>query len=334
MPQLTEVQLLILCAGAIGFGFYLLARGGDWLIDACVFIASRQGLSKLLIGATIVAFGTSAPEMAVSLDAALKGFHDLSLGNVVGSNSANILFILGLQILIVGVVAASPKALRRDVLAMVIASGALLAFALMGLLPRWGGVVMVSALVLFTIGQIQREKRLARTNPERAAHEHAKEQDDISTAFRNQWHAMGFVLIGLATLVLGARVLVTGAVIGAQTFGISEAVIGLTIVAVGTSLPELFAGLIAARKGHGELAIGNIVGSNLFNILAILGVTAVAVPLTITPEMLTNIVLMVGITVAFSAWLLITGRMTRPLGALMVAAYVAYTIWLYQGVAA
>lgn len=332
MPQLTEVQLLMLCAGAIGFGFYLLAKGGDWLIDACVFIASKQGLSKLLIGATIVAFGTSAPEMAVSLDAALKGFHDLSLGNVVGSNSANILFILGMQILIVGVIAAAPKALRRDVLAMVMASCALLAFAATGLLPRWGGALMILALVLFTFWQVQREKRMARTNPERAAHEHVEEQDAVSTAFRNQWHAVGFVILGLATLVVGARVLVTGAVVGAQTFGISEAVIGLTIVAVGTSLPELFAGLVAARKGHGELAIGNIVGSNLFNILAILGGTALLVPLTITPEMFTNTVLMLGVTVVFSGWLLVTGRMTRALGAVMVAAYVAYTFWLYQGV--
>ncbi len=331
MADLSLLELLLLCVGAIGFGFLLLSKGGDWLIDAAVYVASRQGVSKLLIGATIVAFGTSAPEMAVSLDAAFKGYHDLSLGNVIGSNTANILFILGAQVVLVGLVAVSPQAVRRDIAAMVLASVAISAFAFYGLIPQWGGVAMVLALVAFTLWQIQREKRLARDNPERELHEHAEEQAELSQKFPSQLHAVLTILLGLATLVLGARILVLGATLGAKTMGVSEAVIGLTIVAVGTSLPELFAGLAAARKGHGDVAIGNIIGSNLFNILAILGVTAALVPLTVSAEMLTSTVIMLGVTLAFSLWLLYSGRLSRPAGVVALALYAVYTVWLYYG---
>jgi cation:H+ antiporter len=331
MTELSTPETLLMCLGAIGFGFLLLSKGGDWLIDAAVYVASKQGVSKLLIGATIVAFGTSAPEMAVSLDAAFKGFDDLSLGNVIGSNTANIMFILGVQVAIVGVVAASPQAIRRDVIAMLLASCAILGFAYMGLIPRWGGVAMIAAIVLFTMYQVLREKRLAKSNPERAIHEHEDEQDEAGREFGSQAHALAFIALGLATLVLGAKILVLGAVVGAKTIGVSEAVIGLTIVAVGTSLPELFAGLAAARKGHGDVAIGNIVGSNLFNILAILGITATAVPLTMSPTMLTNTWIMLAVTAAFSVLLLWKGKITRPVALVSIAAYAAYTVWLYYG---
>lgn len=331
MSELTTSETLLMCLGAIGFGFMLLSKGGDWLIDAAVYVASAQGVSKLLIGATIVAFGTSAPEMAVSLDAAFKGFHDLSLGNVVGSNTANIALILGLQVAIVGVVQASPMAVRRDVLAMVVASLALVTFSAMGMIPRWGGMAMIAGLILFTLYQVLREKRMAASEPERAIHEHADEQEDAGSSFSSQLHALAFIALGLATLVLGAKILVLGAVIGAKTVGVSEAVIGLTIIAIGTSLPELFAGLAAARKGHGDVAIGNIIGSNLFNILAILGVTATAVPLTISPTMLTNTWIMLAVTAVFSLVLLWRGKVTRPLAFISLGAYVAYTVWLYYG---
>lgn len=303
-------------------GLILLLVAGDLLVRGSVAVARRFGVSPLVIGLTLVGFGTSLPELMASVQAALMGAPGIAVGNVVGSNIANILLILGAAA-ILAPVAATANGLRRDTLVLALATAALIGLVLIGVLPRWAGAVLVVALVAYTGSALVLDRREQATA---ALREHETETAEaLPPASLGLWGGVAFTLGGLAGVVFGARLLVEAAVFLAQSWGVSETIIGVSIVAIGTSLPELATSIIAALKKESDVALGNVVGSNIFNILGILGVTAMVSPLTVPEEILTRDAwVMVGATAALIAAVLVMRRIGRAAGAVFVAAYAAY----------
>ena len=296
-------------------GLALLVLGGDLLVKGAVNLALRLGITPLVVGLTVVAFGTSAPELLVSLSAALGGSSGIALGNVVGSNIANVLVILGFTAL-VSVVTTKGHDLRESWAMMMGASVLLIGLAATGRIGMWGGIVLLLALVAVLWRQLSTGR--------------VDDSDEIEGA---EPGARGLRIAiwlgaGLVLLPLGANLLVNGATQIAQDFGISDTVIGLTLVAVGTSLPELAASVAAALKGRADMALGNVVGSNIFNILAILGITSIVTPLPIPPEMLRLDLWVMLATSALLAPFLFRGiALTRPVGGALLAGYAAY-VWV------
>jgi cation:H+ antiporter len=299
----------------VAAGLVALFLGGDWLVRGAVAIAKRLGLAPLLIGLTVVGFGTSTPELLVSVDAALRGVPDIAIGNVVGSNIANVLLILGLTA-VIWPITVSGATLRRDCAVMVAAAVALVPLFALGEMGRLAGLALVTGLGLFLAW--------AYMHPSDAD---VPEEVAVEGPPQPLWKPVGWVVLGLVALMLGARWLVDGSVTIARGFGISEAFIGLTIVAVGTSLPELATSLIAAFRRHSEIALGNVVGSNIFNILGILGITAVITPIPVAGRFLTfDLPVMIGVSLVLAALLLLRPSIGRAMGAALLAAYVAY-VW-------
>ncbi len=240
-------------------GLLLLVAGGEGLVRGAVSIANRIGVPVIIIGLTIVSLGTSAPEMVISILATLEGHPDIALGNVIGSNIANILLVLALTSLIYPV-ATDPEVTKRDGLLMVMVSLLMLVFMLGGEISRLEGMVLLAIMAGYLISIYFRARR--ESAPE------IIEEFEEETSFRYNWPlALLMLAVGLALLIGGAEVLVTGASEFARIFGVSEAVIGSTIVAIGTSAPELVTCVIAAYRKHSDIAVGNVVGSNLFNIV-------------------------------------------------------------------
>jgi len=306
------MDYLYILGGLVGLFF-----GGEGLVRGSVGIARRLAIPPLLIGLTVVGFGTSTPELLVSVDAALRGVPDIALGNIIGSNIANILLIVGVSAL-VWPITVSVGTLRRDTGVMVAAAVVLLPLFYMGQIGRLSGAMLFAGLLGYLVW--------AYRQPGAAAPEAEDVPAPASTLVSLLW-----VVGGLAALMLGARFLVDGAVAIARGYGISEAFIGLTIVAVGTSLPELATSLIAALRRQSEIAIGNIVGSNIFNILGILGITAVITPIPVSPRFLSfDLPIMIGVTVLLTALLLTRPVVGRATGVILLVGYVAY-VWSAQG---
>ena len=253
------MNILFVLGGLLG-----LVLGGEYLVRGAVALAQRVGLSPLVIGLTVVGFGTSAPELVTSVQAALLGAPDIALGNVVGSNIANILLILGLAA-VIAPVAISGRSFARDGTVMLAASLLCLGTVLLGQVDRLAGGVALVGLAAYLIYTFRSD---------RSGAEPMEPLPDQAPS----WLALVWLLGGLLLTILSARFLITGAVALAQAVGLSEAVIGLTIVAVGTSMPELVTSVIAARRGQSDVALGNVVGSNIFNILGVLGITALIQP--------------------------------------------------------
>lgn len=300
----------------VGLGLVLLFLGGDLLVRGAVTLAARLRISPLLIGLTVVGFGTSMPELLVSLNAALAGLPDIALGNVVGSNTANILLILGLA-LVVGPLSLRLPGVRRDLLAM-LASAALLALiAPGGTLHPWHGLLFLALLAAYlAYSAIRGHAQGAALPPTGPA--------------LPLWQMFAFLAAGLAALVFGADFLVQGATSLAARIGVPDAVIGLTVVAVGTSLPELATSVVAALKRQPEIAVGNVVGSNIFNILGILGVTAALAPISVAPRMARfDIPVMLAVTLAIAVLLAVAPRMPRLVGLALLAAYGWYCTVLF-----
>ena len=296
-------------------GLALLVLGGDLLVKGAVNLALRLGITPLVVGLTVVAFGTSAPELLVSLSAALGGSSGIALGNVVGSNIANVLVILGFTAL-VSVVTTKGHDLRESWAMMMGASVLLIGLAATGRIGMWGGIVLLLALVAV----LWRQLSTGRVDD-------SEEIEGAEPGARGLRIAI-WLGAGLVLLPLGANLLVNGATQIAQDFGISDTVIGLTLVAVGTSLPELAASVAAALKGRADMALGNVVGSNIFNILAILGITSIVTPLPIPPEMLRLDLWVMLATSALLAPFLFKGiALTRPVGGVFLAGYAAY-VWV------
>jgi cation:H+ antiporter len=299
-------------------GFILLIAGGDFLVRGAVAIARRIGVSELMIGLTLVGFGTSTPELVASIDAALVGAPGIALGNVVGSTVANSLLILGVGALIAPIPTAR-AAFARDGPVLLGAALLMVAACQLAVIGRGIGAAFLLLLLGYTVWTYRTERGAGNSAPSTPA-------SDAETGGPPSLRiSLALVLGGLAGVLSGAALLVDAAIAVARLWGISEAVIGVTLVAVGTSLPELATMLAAARRRRLDVAFGNVVGSNIFNILGIAGATALVRPLAVPPEVAHfHVWTMLGST-AFLALFSITGwRINRAEGATLVLAYVAY----------
>jgi cation:H+ antiporter len=312
--ELSTYELFVLSAGAMAFGLFLLIKGGDWMIEGAVFMAKRTGLSPLFIGATIISFGTSVPELFTSVNANLAGYPGISLGNVLGSNVANILLVLGATAFIFNVTA-NPKHLAKD-LAMMLVATAILAFGMLtDSFGRSFGLGMFAILVTFVFYQFKTDSLPI---------EEDDEEGDAPLISTMKGAAL-VLLAGVGALAVGSELLVQGAVQTGTALGVPEAVIGMTVVAFGTSLPELSTCIAAARKQSVGLILGNIIGSNTFNILSILGLTAAIQPLAVDPVLLgMELWATIAVTLLFAIWMMIIGKLTKPIGAVMMLAYVGF----------
>ena len=305
-------------------GLVLLFFGGEGLIKGAVSLARNFGLSKLLVSAVVVGFGTSMPEMTVSVGAALKGASDIAIGNIVGSNIANILLIMGLAAMMYPITVKG-EAIKRDAYVMLGASLIICGLAMTGVMSFFAGLMMFVALVAYVAWSYHQDRK---TGAKTVAN---IEEDIEGEPQLNIMKAAFYAFAGLILLIGGAYLLVEGAVSIARGFGISEAVIGLTIVAVGTSLPELATSIVAAYKKHSDVIIGNIVGSNIFNILAILGITAMISPIPVAAQIATyDVWIMLAVAMFLSVYLLRGLTIGRISGLVMLSAYIIYTARLYM----
>ncbi|MDQ2070795.1 calcium/sodium antiporter [Natronospira bacteriovora] len=304
-------------------GIALLTAGGEALIRGSLAAAKRLGVSPLLSGLVIVGFGTSAPELVVSVNAAIEGRPDIAIGNVVGSNISNILLILGICALITPL-AVKPLALRRDAVTGVAASILLLVLVGGSALGRADAAIFLVALMMYLAWAYWSERFHAAP----AADVYKAEANELSAVPKTVLWIVVAVVLGLLLLIGGSRVLLTGAVGVAEHFGISEAVIGLTLVAVGTSLPELSISVIAAIRRHADVAVGNILGSNIFNLLGILGISALLQPLPVSERILQfDQWVMLGTSLLLLVFLYTGRRLSRVEGAILFVSYCVY-VWL------
>ena len=307
-------------------GLTVLVVGAESLVRGASRLAGSVGISPLVIGLTVVAFGTSTPEMAVSVHASLAGTPDIAIGNVIGSNIANVLLILGISAVIIPLLV-SEQVIRQEIPVMIAATVLLIVLALDGRISRIDAGILFTLVIVYTVFLILQSRRSSRV---------AANTPDAGRPQQSQWDRhwgvqLVLIVVGLAALVLGSRWLVESAVVFARFIGISELVVGLTIVAVGTSLPEVATSALAALRGERDIAIGNVIGSNLFNILAVLGVTGLVsthgIPVA---EAARNFDLWVMLAVAVACLpIMLTGReIARWEGAVFLGYYAAYTAYL------
>jgi cation:H+ antiporter len=315
--MLLQILLFVL-------GVALLAVGADVFVRGASGLAERFGISQFIIGLVVVGFGTSAPELAVTLGAALHGTTDIALGNVVGSNIANIGLILGLSAL-VAPLAIRLRLLQVELPAMIVLHLALFAMVWNGSVGRFDGLVLIAGFLAFMTFVL----RSARAETALVQAEFAANEPSVPRAL---WITLGLVVGGLALLMLGAKVAVDAAVVLAKLWGLSDLVIGLTVVAVGTSAPEIASSIAAARRGQSDIAIGNVVGSNLYNVLFILGTTALVQPIPATAPTLRTLDLPVLIGLSILLWPLALKdmRLTRGNGAFLLLAYGVYLALLVR----
>ena len=305
-------------------GVALLYFGAEYLIKGGVSIAKKLGVSPLLIGLTLVAFGTSAPELVVSIQAALNNSGDIAVGNVVGSNICNVALILGLCALLKPI-ATNEKLFKLD---MPLLMGASILFAGFYFadgrgINFWQGAVMFSILIVYLVWSFYQDKKSGGGELAEAAEEEAGAKPSPV------WLALIMVVGGLAGLVLGARCFVGSATYFAKAMGVSEAVIGLTIVALGTSLPELATSVVAVIKNERDIAVGNVVGSNIFNILVIMGIAPMVSDLHAPNINMVDLAVMLALVPVL--WIMMkTGKkVSRTEGGILLAVYIAYTVWLF-----
>lgn len=309
------------------FGGVALVLGAHWLVQGASRLAMGVGVSPLVIGLTVVAFGTSAPELAVSVASAATDAPEIAIGNVVGSNIFNLLLILGCSAVVTPLIIAG-RLVRLDIPLMVLASLVTWWFCADGTIGRWEGGGLFISLIIYTVWLIR--------SGEGAEEEIASIQEDEqggSAWGRSKTFQVGLIIIGLASLVAGSQMMVSGAVSIAEYLGISAAVIGLTIVAGGTSLPELATSVIAARAGQRDIAVGNVIGSNLFNLLGVLGLSAVVSQggLPVASSFLKfDLPVMVLVAIILLPMAVRGRRIGRTAGALLLVGYVVYIVWMVR----
>ncbi len=320
--DITTLVLFIL-------GLVLLVIGAEALVKGASRLAVLVGVSPLVIGLTVVSFGTSAPELAVSVSAAYNNAADIALGNVVGSNICNVLLILGISAAIIPLIV-NRQLVRIDVPVMIGAALLMWAMCVDGMVSRLDGVVLFGALVIYLFFLVRMSRREEREGKAAAA-----ELEGIETNPPSGGKAIAinilFITVGLGMLVLGSHWLVAGAVMIATVLGLSELVIGLTVVAVGTSLPEIATSVMAAIRGQRDIAVGNVVGSNIFNILCILGLTGIVAPagIAVQPAALhLDIPFMVAVCIACLPIFFVGHRIDRWEGFVFLGFYAAYTVYL------
>lgn len=323
-------NFLMIAAGLAGLFF-----GGEWLVKGSSRLARSFGISALIIGLTIVAIGTSMPELIVSTDAALRGSSDISVGNVIGSNIANIGLILGIAGLISPMVVKT-SLVRREIPIMVGVTLLLLLLVGDGTISQGDGLLLLVGMVAFISLLIYAEQRASTAEQALEAGVEAELEAEIDgniTAKQRPREALRVVL-GIALLVVGARLTVDGAVALARGIGVSELVIGITLVAVGTSLPELATSVVAAFRGEADISIGNVVGSNIANILLILGVTSVISPVSVAPQIIRlDIWVALGFALVLFPFAL-NQKLTRWEAGVLLAVYVGYILVTFSGMVA
>jgi cation:H+ antiporter len=303
-------------------GLGILVIGGELTLRGAIGLAKLLGVSTAMIGLTVVAFGTSAPELVVSLEAVIDGAPDIAIGNVVGSNIANILLVLGVGALIAPLIC-DPGSVRRDGTAMMVAMAFLVGLGLLGAIQAWQGVLMLIALIAYVTWSYRLDQRNGAATA--VADLHEREVEETTGVPTATWLVLLYVLIGLAALIGGAKLLVDGAIGVARAAGISESVIGLSLVAVGTSLPELAATAIAAWRRHTDVAVGNVLGSNLFNVLLILGTTSMVGPMPFADEFVrVDLWVMMGAGVVLIPVMVTNWSISRREGALLLLLYAVY----------
>lgn len=293
-------------------GFVGLVIGGNYLVSGAVAVATHWRISPMIIGLTLVGFGTSMPELVTSVQAALIGSPGIAMGNVIGSNIANILLILGVGAMLAPITVAR-KSLARDGVVLIVSSNLCLAVVLYGSIGRLTGIGLMAVLIIYVTATIVSDRRSG--------------QGDLQDAVvrGSQGIALVSLVGGLVVTILAARFLVQGAVSVAAQLGMSETVIGLTVVAIGTSLPELMTSIIAARRGQNDVAFGNVIGSNIFNVLGILGATALISPLSVPPAIIAlDIWVMLGATALLFLFAMTQWRVSRGEGVTLVILYLSY----------
>lgn len=307
-------------------GFVLLLFGAEYLVRGAVSIARKLKVSAMIIGMTIVAWGTTAPELTVSLQAAIGNVPGIAIGNVVGSNIANILLVLGASAAIFPIVV-KPRDLYRDAAVMMGSALLFTALALSGTIERWQGVLMVAALIVFSLYAFAAERRRGKSE---GPGELAEEFQEVPQA---AWLAALSVLGGLLAIIYGANLLVTGATTAARLLGVGEEVIGLTVVAVGTSLPELATAVVAAYRRNSDVALGNVIGANIYNLLAIIGLVSAVTPVPIPGQIITfDLWFMLGVTALLLTLVIMQNGLRRWAGTLFLCAFAFYTALQYYGV--
>lgn len=338
MSMVVQVFLLVI-------GFVMLIKGADWFVDGSSGMARRWGIPQLVIGLTIVAMGTSAPEAAVSISAALKGNAGITVGNIVGSNILNILIILGISSVITAL-AVARSTVRVEIPYMMAITILFLVLGLTGNhITRWEGIILWIAFLAY-LGYLF---HMAKKNRENDTEDDAGGEGGVPDRKLSVWKLLLLTVVGLVLIIAGSNVTVDAASAIAEAAGMSDRFIGLTIVALGTSLPELFTSVSAARKGNADIAIGNIVGSNIFNILFIVGTTALITPVIFENRFIIDTIIAFG--AGLMLWLCILptlpdkkeeqtagrepegGRLGRVAGILMLVAYVGYFVYLSMGMA-
>lgn len=306
-------------------GLVLLVFAADFMVRGAVSMAQRLGIHTLVIGLTVVAFGTSAPELLVGVDAVATGAPTLALGNVVGSNIANVWLVLGLPAVIAPMMCNAPR-FTHNMIIMLASTALFIGLAYTGAFTWWSGLVLVGLLATFVFFSARRVEATIDYEQVLAEIEGVPEKPD---SFRL---SAGLVVAGLAGLIIGAHILVQGSVSIAREFGISEAVIGLSLVAIGTSIPELVTAIVAALRGHCDVAIGNVIGSNIFNLLGIIGVSSMVGTIPV-PTRFTELDLwiMAAASLTLLPYAVFKFRIGRTSGALFTIAYFSFIAYLASG---
>ncbi|MGL4373045.1 MAG: calcium/sodium antiporter [Turicibacter sp.] len=310
-------------------GFGCLVKGADWFVDGSSSIAKTLKIPSLIIGLTIVAFGTSAPEVAVSIIGAIKGSNDMAVGNVVGSNIFNLLGVVGVAAIISPLIVKKsivakefPFALLATVSLLILGFDTIYHHYTQNILTRGDGVMLMLLMGIFVYYLIE----LALTSRSQVN----EEPEEIKSYSLSK--SIGFSVVGLVAIVVGGQLVVSSATTIALAWGMSESLVGLTIVGIGTSLPELVTSIIAAFKGESDIALGNVIGSNIFNIFFILGLSAVIKDIVINPAIFTDVLIMVGITIMGYIFAITHRRINRFEGFFLVGSYIAYMIFIiYRG---
>ena len=303
-------------------GLILLLAGAEFLVRGASQLARSFGIPSLIIGLTVVAFGTSAPELAVSVKSAMAGQSGMALGNVVGSNIFNVLFILGLAALVLPL-GVSRQLIRLDIPLLILLSAAVWWLAADGFIGRLDGFLLTIGLMVYTTFLLQQGRKQG-----------ISEGEEPDVAPRPMWQNVGLIVVGLAALVQGSRWLVDSAVVFASAMGVSEVIIGLTIVAAGTSMPEVVTSIVASIRGERDIAVGNVVGSNLFNLMGVLGISAVISPegiMAAASVQSLDLPFMVAVAFVCLPIFFTDGSISRWEGAFLFSAYLAYVAWLIMG---
>ena len=312
----------------IGIVFLIIA--GDWMVRGAAALARHWGVPALIVGLTIVAFGTSAPELVVGVQAVMQGAGELAAGNVIGSNIANVLLALGLPALIMAI-PTNMTGVARNTFVCLFATVLFIALAFINSpLAQWQGGILFAGIVIYLLWMFRLSKAGIHDPILDEMTEIEEGEDGLP---RNVWVSFAYVLVGILGLVIGGKLIVDNAVVIAEGMGISETIIGLTIVAIGTSLPEIATVVVASYRGHSEVAIGNVLGSNVFNLFAVMGATALTGPVPIEPELLT---FDVWVMLASSAALLLFVLRRQPIGKFMgvifLIGYILYMLALVSRV--